>query len=157
MIFSHLYTYQDLGFSAFRFGLERSSYSVVESDAVVSVCVTAGRGDGSEVYTATLSSVNISTQGIAVTLSKSLFTAICAPPKGLVDHGSLEQQLTLSASGGRQCFNIVITNDDVAEEDEFFQLTLTSIGRTFSNLFHYQVPTQTATVTIIDDDCKLSY
>ena len=71
MIFSHLYTYQDLGFSAFRFGLERSSYSVVESDAVVSVCVTAGRGDGSEVYTATLSSVNISTQGIAVTLSKA--------------------------------------------------------------------------------------
>ena len=69
--FFHLYTYQDLGFSAFRFGLERSSYSVVESDAVVSVCVTAGRGDGSEVYTATLSSVNISTQGIAVTLSKA--------------------------------------------------------------------------------------
>ena len=154
----HLYTYQDLGFSAFRFGLERSSYSVVESDAVVSVCVTAGRGDGSEVYTATLSSVNISTQGIAVTLSKaSLLLYMLLLKVYIVDHGSLEQQLTLSASAGRQCFNIVITNDDVAEEDEFFQLTLTSIRRTSSNLYHYQVLTQTATVTIIDDDCKLSY
>ena len=43
----------------------------MESDAVVSVCVTAGRGDGSEVYTATLSSVSITTQGIAVTQSEA--------------------------------------------------------------------------------------
>ena len=50
---------------AFRFGLERSSYSVVESDGVVSVCVTADRGDGSEIYTATLSTVDITTQGMA--------------------------------------------------------------------------------------------
>ena len=49
----------------FRFGLERSSYSVVESDGVVSVCVTADRGDGSEIYTATLSTINITTQGMA--------------------------------------------------------------------------------------------
>ena len=47
---------------AFRFGLEMSSYSVVESDGVVSVCVTADRGDGSEIYTAT---INITTQGMA--------------------------------------------------------------------------------------------
>ena len=52
--------------SAFRFGLERSSYSVLESDGVVTVCVTADRGDGSEVYTATLSSINITTQGIKI-------------------------------------------------------------------------------------------
>ena len=50
---------------AFRFGLKRSSYSVVESDGVVSVCVTADRGDGSEIYTATLSTVDITTQGMA--------------------------------------------------------------------------------------------
>ena len=50
---------------AFRFGLERSSYSVVESDGVVSVCVTADCGDGSEIYTATLSTVDITTQGMA--------------------------------------------------------------------------------------------
>ena len=72
----------------------------------------------------------------------------------MVDHGSLDQQLTLSASLGRQCFNITITNDDVVEEDEFFQLTLTSIARTSSNFSPYQVPTLLATVTIIDDDCK---
>ena len=51
--------------TAFRFGLERSTYSVVESDGVVSVCVTADRGDGSEIYTATLSTINITTQGMA--------------------------------------------------------------------------------------------
>ena len=72
----------------------------------------------------------------------------------MVDHGSLDQQLTLSASLGRQCFNITITNDDVVEEDEFFQLTLTSIARNSSNLFPYQETTPLATVTIMDDDCK---
>ena len=50
---------------AFRFGLERSSYAVVESDGVVTVCVTAGAGDGSEVYSATLSTTIITTQGIS--------------------------------------------------------------------------------------------
>ena len=52
--------------SAFRIGLESSSYSVLESDGVVTICVTADRGNGSEVYTATLSSVNITTQGITI-------------------------------------------------------------------------------------------
>ena len=33
---------------------------MVESDGVVSVCVTADRGDGSEIYTATLSTINTS-------------------------------------------------------------------------------------------------
>ena len=50
-------------FSAFRFSLERSSYTVVESDGVVTVCVTADRGDGSEVYSASLLTINITTQG----------------------------------------------------------------------------------------------
>ena len=138
--------------SAFRFGLESSSYSVLESDGVVTVCVTADRGDGSEVYTATLSSINITTQGIKIRTHITICYSTL--PKGVVDHGSLDQQLTLSASLGRQCFNITITNDDVVEEDEFFQLTLTSIARTSSNFSPYQVPTLLATVTIIDDDCK---
>ena len=137
--------------SAFRFGLEGSSYSVLESDGVVTFCVTADRGDDSEVYTATLSSINITTQGIKISTHSTCHSAL---PKGVVDHGSLDQQLTLSASLGRQCFNITITNDDVVEEDEFFQLTLTSIARTSSNFSPYQVPTLLATVTIIDDDCK---
>ena len=54
--------------SAFRFGLERSSYSVLESDEVVTVCVTADRGDGSEVYTLSLTSINVTTQGIVYIL-----------------------------------------------------------------------------------------
>ena len=59
----------------------------------------------------------------------------------------------MSASLGRQCFNITIIDDNVAEEDEFFQVSLTSIRRIAGN-YIYQVLTPTATVTIIDDDCK---
>ena len=69
---------------------------------------------------------------------------------GEVDHESLEQELTVSASLGRQCFNITIIDINVAEEDE---LSLTAIRcRAGKNI--YQVLTPTATVTLIDDDCK---
>ena len=49
---------------AFRFGFEQSSYSVIESDEEVSVCVTADRGDGSEMYTLSLTSIIVTSQGI---------------------------------------------------------------------------------------------
>ena len=48
---------------AFRFGFEQSSYSVMESDDLVWVCVTADRGDGSEMYTLSLTSGNLTNQG----------------------------------------------------------------------------------------------
>ena len=73
---------------------------------------------------------------------------------GEVDRGSLEQQLTFSASMGRQCFNISITDDDEVEEDELFQLTLSGVRRTTGNTTAYQ---PTATITIIDDDCKFVF
>ena len=74
---------------------------------------------------------------------------------GKVDHGSLEQQLTFSTSMGRQCFNISITDDGEVEEDELFQLTLSGLSRTTGNTTAYQLNIPTATITIIDDDCKL--
>ena len=70
-----------------------------------------------------------------------------------MDHGLLEEEFTVSASLRRQCFNITIINDDVAEEDEFFQVSLTSIRRIAGNNI-YEVLIRRATVTIIDDDCK---
>ena len=70
-----------------------------------------------------------------------------------MDHGSLEQELTVSASLGRQCFNITIINDDVAEEDEFFQVSFTSFRRIDGNNI-YQLLITTANVTVVDDDCK---
>ena len=70
-----------------------------------------------------------------------------------MDHGSLEQELTVSASLGRQCFNITIINDDVAEEDEFFQVSFTSFRRIDGNNI-YQLLIMTANVTVVDDDCK---
>ena len=73
---------------------------------------------------------------------------------GEVDHGLLEQQLTFSTSTGRQCFNISITDDDEVEEDELFQLTLSDVRRTNGNIYQLNIPT--ATITIIDDDCKLA-
>ena len=75
---------------------------------------------------------------------------------GEVDHGSLEQQLTFSTSMGRQCFNISITDDGEVEEDELFQLTLSGLSRTTGNTTAYQLNIPTATITIIDDDCKLA-
>ena len=75
---------------------------------------------------------------------------------GDVDHGSLEQQLTFSASVGRQCFNISTTDDDEVEEDELFQLALSLVRRTAGNATAYQLNIPTATITIIDDDCKLA-
>ena len=59
----------------------------------------------------------------------------------------------MSSSLRRQCFNITIIDDDVAEEDEFFQVSLTLIRFLAGNNI-YQMLTPTATVTIIDDDCK---
>ena len=76
---------------------------------------------------------------------------------GEVDHGSLEQQLTFSTSMGRQCFNISITDDDEVEEDELFRLTLSDVSRTAGNTTAYQLNISTATITIIDDDCKFVF
>ena len=41
-----------------------SAYTVAESDGEVEVCVTADRGDGSDIYSATISSINITAQGV---------------------------------------------------------------------------------------------
>ena len=49
---------------AFRFGFEQSSYSVIESDEEVSVCVTGDQIEDSEMYTLRLTILNITTQGI---------------------------------------------------------------------------------------------
>ena len=75
--------------------------------------------------------------------------------EGEVDHGSLEQQLNVSASMGRQCFNISIADDGAVERDELFQLTLSDVSRTTGNTSISQIYIQRATITIIDDDCKL--
>lgn len=73
---------------------------------------------------------------------------------GEADHGSLQQQLTISASLSKQCVMINITDDNEIEEDEFFQITISSISRISGSTEIYQLYTQSATVTIIDDDCK---
>ena len=66
--------------------------------------------------------------------------------------------LTFSASMGGQCFNIIsITDDDEVEEDELFQLTLSGVSRTTGNTTAYQLNISTATITIIDDDCKFVF
>ena len=47
----------------FQFGLERYSYSVIESEEVVTVCVTVDRANVSGVFTATLFTRDATTQG----------------------------------------------------------------------------------------------
>ena len=79
---------------------------------------------------------------------------LCVPCEGEADHGSLQQQLNISANLTRQCVTIDITNDNETEENEFFQISISSISTVSSSTGIYQLHTQSATVTIIDDDCK---
>ena len=44
-------------------GFENTSYSVLESDGMVTVCLTVDRGDGTEEFTLNLRIVNLTTQG----------------------------------------------------------------------------------------------
>ena len=53
-----------ISFIAVALSLERPFYSVVESDEEVSICVTAGGGDGSEVFRLSLVLTDITTQGM---------------------------------------------------------------------------------------------
>ena len=60
----------------------------------------------------------------------------------------------MSANLGTQCVTIDITNDNETEENELFQISISSISTVSSSTGIYQLYTQSATVTIIDDDCK---
>ena len=73
---------------------------------------------------------------------------------GKADHGSLQQQLNVSANFSRQCVTIDITNDNVMEKNEFFQISISSTSLVSSSTRIYQLHTQSTTVTIIDDDGK---
>ena len=68
----------------------------------------------------------------------------------------MQQELTVSADRGRQCVDITIIDDDVPEEDEVFQITLSNIQLVEANIFAYQLHTPSATVTIVNDDCKIT-
>ena len=48
--------YQFTFSTAFRFGFERSAYTILEGDGQMHFCITANHGDGSEVYTVTIMS-----------------------------------------------------------------------------------------------------
>lgn len=49
--------------AAFRVGFEMSAYAVLEGDREATVCMLADHGSGSEVYTVSISTVDITTQG----------------------------------------------------------------------------------------------
>ena len=70
----------------------------------------------------------------------------------IVNNGLLQQKLTLSADIGKQCFNISFGNDELAEEDKSFRVTLENIKSTLFPYSPYQIHTQEAIITIFDDD-----
>ena len=76
------------------------------------------------------------------------------PVVGELDHGTLDQQLTVSANTYIQCVNVTVSNDTVPEENEFFQILISSISRIASSTSIHQRYNVSAIVTIIDDDCK---
>ena len=61
--------------------------------------------------------------------------------------------MVISVAQGRQCANISITDDSVPENDELFQVSISSIRRTIGTP-RYTLRQRTARVSIIDDDCK---
>ena len=73
---------------------------------------------------------------------------------GVSDHGTVQQDATLSATNNRHCASVTITDDTLPEKNEVFQITLSNIRRIESNFFSYQVHTPVATVTILDNDGK---
>ena len=75
-----------------------------------------------------------------------------SPLKDKVDHESLQQELSLSANLSRQCLNITINDDDVAEDDEIFWIILSWI-RNAAGRVRYPFRGK-ATIIILDDDCK---
>ena len=75
---------------------------------------------------------------------------------GILDHGEIEEDLTLSAVNYSHCFNISVTDDNLPEENEYFELTLTNIIRRASNTYIHQVHTPVANVTILDNDGNLN-
>ena len=70
-----------------------------------------------------------------------------------MDHGSLYLQLNLSASLDRQCFNITITDDDMAEDDEVFYAYISYIRNAAGHVIRYPYRSRT-NIIIFDDDCK---
>ena len=55
--------------------------------------------------------------------------------------------------------DITITDDDVPEENEYFWIILSNIQLVEANsnyTYFYQLHTPSATVTIVDDDCKIT-
>ena len=61
--------------------------------------------------------------------------------------------MVISVAQGRQCANISITDDSLPEDDELFQVSISSVRRTVGTP-RYTLRQRTARVTIIDDDCK---
>ena len=137
--------------SAFRIGFERSSYSVLESEELLSVCVTADHGDGSEAYLVNLTSINHTAQGKQVKNSAHYSHKLYI---GETDYGSVKQQLIVSAEHDRPCINISIADDTLMEDSESFQLTLVPVFRSETSNEVFQVHNDLVTITILDDDCK---
>ena len=61
--------------------------------------------------------------------------------------------MVISVTQGRQCANISITDDSVPEDDELFQVLISSVRQTVGKP-RYNLLQRTAIVSIIDDDCK---
>ena len=73
-----------------------------------------------------------------------------------MDHESLRRELNISANLSRQCVNVTINDDNVAEEDEIFWITVSYIRNAAGRLVRYPNPyyRRRATILILDDDSK---
>ena len=71
-----------------------------------------------------------------------------------MDHESLRRELNISVNLSRQCVNVTINDDDVAEEDEIFWIYVSYIRNAAGRLVRYPYYRSRATILILDDDSK---
>lgn len=136
---------------------------MLESTGIVTVCITADRGDGTDIITLELDSINVTTQSMCAAYIATIYinniimlatTFVLMTYIEGVDHGLLPQSnITVSANLTRECVNITIRDDALPEENELFRISISSLTR-IAGPSPYQIPIRSATVTIIDDECK---
>ena len=140
-------------------GFERTSYTTLENDTIVSVCasimpppdlartvvVTLESSDGTATGKEYREHINCIAIHISLSLTISLSLSLSLSPFAApVDYNAISVELTFDESNSRRCVAFIAFEDDVVDPDETFTVTLTSGD-------DVNLTPDTAIVTIVDD------
>ena len=134
--------------------LEQSEYHVREGEMLVSVCANFSQTDTIDrTVLATLEMLpSDSASGEEFSHAQLKLVALgLVSLTAMTDFLPVEQTLTFNSNNGR-CVDVAINNDNVLEDTETFNITLSS-----SDPRVVVEPIGLASITIADDDCKSSH